>query len=79
MSVGAQDHYISVYGGFKKINYSKNNIKIINLNNYKNELNKLLQKIVFIWTGTTRKASSILSRQNTDIKKNIFLRIDYIF
>lgn len=70
MSVGAQDHFISVYGGFKRISYSKNEIKVQSLDIYKNELNKLLKKIIFIWTGTTRKASSILSKQDKNIKKN---------
>ena len=32
--IGVQDHFIASYGGFKKINYYKNNIQVIPLTKY---------------------------------------------
>jgi D-glycero-alpha-D-manno-heptose-7-phosphate kinase len=68
--IGIQDQYISAYGGFCFIEFTKNNeVKInrINLDPYcKRQLDN---NLMLFYTGVTRKASSILVEQKNNIRE----------
>ncbi len=76
--IGVQDHFIASYGGFKKINYYKNNIQVIPLTKYEKDLKKILNHSLFIWLKKTRSANEILSYQKQNIEKN-FANLKYLY
>lgn len=68
--IGIQDQYIAAYGGFCFIEFTRNNgvqIKRIKLDPYHWRL--LNSNLMLFYTGITRKSSSILSEQVTNIKE----------
>ncbi len=70
-SLGKQDHYIAVYGDFNVIKYKKNKIIVSKLKLEKKFLNQFQKKIMLIWTGRQRKASTVLIDQKKNFDKNI--------
>lgn len=68
-NVGIQDQISAAYGGFNKVNISKNgnfNVEKINLNNDLRVLNK---NLILIYTGINRTASDIASKYIFDLNK----------
>lgn len=63
--IGKQDQFAAALGGFNYYIFKSNgdvNVKKIKLS--KNELNKLNDNLILLWTGLTRSANKILSKQN---------------
>ena len=69
-SLGKQDHYIASYGGFKKIDYNKNSIKVKTVNISKINKKILNKNILFFWTGKSRLSKNNLVQQKKNFKKN---------
>ncbi len=69
-SLGKQDHYIAVYGGFKSIVYKKDKILVSSLNLEKKKVKFILDSLLLIWTGKNRLASDVLKDQKKNLTKN---------
>ncbi len=70
-SLGKQDHYIAVYGGFNIIKYKKTKIIVSKLNLKKNFLEHFQKKIILLWTGKQRLSNNVLIDQKKNFRKNI--------
>lgn len=69
-SLGKQDHYIASYGGFKKIEYNKNSIRVKSINLSKQNKKILNENILFFWTGKSRFSKNNLVKQKKNYPKN---------
>lgn len=69
--IGKQDQYASAFGGFNLIEFNHDeSVKVTNLNLHEDIIKTINERCFLIYTGITRKSSSILSEQNEDIKKS---------
>lgn len=69
--IGKQDQYAAAYGGINLIEFKKNDdICVTNLAPNDKYLDNLQSELCLFYTGITREASSILTSQNEDIKKD---------
>jgi D-glycero-alpha-D-manno-heptose-7-phosphate kinase len=67
-TLGKQDHYISVFGGFKLIRYQKKKITVRDvLKKHKLFFNSLY----LVWTKQSRSATTVLSDQKKNKIKNV--------
>lgn len=68
--VGKQDQYIAAYGGFNYMQFNKNGSVYVDPIICKPETKKHLEnKLLIFYTGITRSADPILSKQNKLMKK----------
>mgnify|MGYP001584776812 CR=1 FL=1 len=68
--VGKQDDYISAFGGFNYINFTKNRIKVNPIKLKKSTASEFEQNLLLFYIGVTRNSNIILSKQLEYIKKN---------
>ncbi len=70
--IGIQDQYIAAYGGFRFMEFQPDG-KVITkrLNIDPTLLRKLNESLLLFFTGVTRKSSSILSEQKTNIRHSV--------
>ena len=68
--IGKQDEYITAFGGFNFIKFSKNKVDVIPLSMNKASLLELQQNLLLFFTGTSRNSSTILISQIDRIKQN---------
>jgi len=74
--IGLQDQYASSFGGFNFIEFDKHGVKVIPIKNKGNILDKLEEKLLLFYTGTSRDSADILKRQRELIKKEDRATID---
>ena len=69
LPIGKQDEYASAFGGINFIEFDKNGVSVTP---FKNEeiMEKLQKRLLLFFTGKTRKASEILSKQEEGAKNN---------
>jgi len=66
--IGKQDQYIAAYGGFCDITFNKDESVVVNkIKPEKEQLSKLISKMLLFYTGLTRKSEQILSEQKSKI------------
>ena len=71
--IGKQDDYIASFGGFNFIKFEKDKVKINRINIKKSTMLELQKNLLLFNTGSTRKSSVILSKQQKltkDMNKN---------
>jgi len=61
--IGKQDDYIASYGGLNYIKFSKNNTTVTPIHLKKSKLEELQNNLLLFFMGTTRKSSTVLSKQ----------------
>jgi len=61
--IGKQDDYITSFGGFNHIKFSKNNTTVTPICIKKSKLEELQNNLLLFFLGTTRKSSIVLSKQ----------------
>jgi D-glycero-alpha-D-manno-heptose-7-phosphate kinase len=66
---GKQDEYIASFGGFRKIEFTKDKIKISTIKTSQKTLKELEQNLLLFFVGS-RQTSSILTNHIRNIKKN---------
>jgi D-glycero-alpha-D-manno-heptose-7-phosphate kinase len=67
--LGKQDEYIAAFGGFKKIEFKKDKIKVSAVKTSQKTLKELEQNLLLFFVGS-RTTSSILTNHISKIKKN---------
>ena len=69
---GKQDQFISTFGGLREIKINKNGkVKITKLNIKKNNIKKLEESLLLVYTKQTRKSELILSSMKNEFKINL--------
>ena len=68
--IGKQDDYISSFGGFNYIQFSKDKVRVIPIKISKSSLENLEQNLLLFNMGLTRNSGKILSKQLKLIKQN---------
>lgn len=69
--IGLQDQYGCAVGGFKSIRFfPQRSVQLLSLDHYMEDLNMIFDHCIFLWTGDTRSANSILSDQVRNSSKN---------
>ena len=68
-NIGSQDQVISTVGGFKTINFKKNKINILNLDKYKENLSKIQDNSILIYSGIQRESSTVTADLVSKISK----------
>ena len=72
ITFGKQDQYAAAFGGINHINFKKNGrVEIDHLVLQNNLLDKIFENSLLIWSGIQRDASSILSKQNNNLDKQL--------
>jgi len=66
--IGKQDDYIASFGGLNFIKFEKDKIKINRINMKKSTMLELQKNLLLFYIGTTRKSSTVLSKQQKLIK-----------
>ena len=61
--IGKQDDYVAAYGGLNYIKFSKNNTTVIPIHLKKSTSEELQNNLLLFFIGTTRKSSTVLSKQ----------------
>ena len=61
--IGKQDDYIASYGGLNYIKFSKSNITVTPIRLKKSKSEELQNNLLLFFMGTTRKSSTVLSKQ----------------
>ena len=61
--IGKQDDYITSYGGLNFIKFSKDNVTVTPINLKKSKSEELQNNLLLFFIGTTRKSSTVLSKQ----------------
>jgi D-glycero-alpha-D-manno-heptose-7-phosphate kinase len=67
--LGKQDEYIASFGGFKKIEFKKNKISVLNIKTSQKTLKELEKNLLLFFVGS-RTTSSILTNHISKIKNN---------
>ena len=67
--IGKQDEYISAFGGFNFIKFTKNKITVIPIKMKKKSLNELQQNLLLFSLGYTRNNTKILTSQINSINE----------
>ncbi len=74
--IGKQDQYIAAYGGFKYIEfYPEDSVNIDPIICLAKTKKKLEEKLLLFYTGITRSADTILSKQQKNIMENKNTRV----
>jgi D-glycero-alpha-D-manno-heptose-7-phosphate kinase len=68
--IGIQDQYIAAFGGFRFIEFNPDGVKVRRVNLDEARLRQLNDRLMLFFTGVTRKASTILEKQQTNIKQS---------
>lgn len=68
--IGKQDEYISAFGGFNFIKFSKNKVDVIPIKMTRGSLVELQKNLLLFFIGDTRRSNTILSTQIQRIKEN---------
>jgi len=69
--VGKQDHYIAVFGGITAFIVDRGgNVKVRPLKLTNGTINELENNILVFYTGIQRRASDVLTAQNSSVQKN---------
>ena len=66
--IGKQDDYIASFGGLNYIKFTKNNTTVTPIHLKKSKSEELQNNLLLFFIGTTRKSSSVLSKQLTKTK-----------
>ena len=67
--IGKQDQYASAFGGLNLIEFNQDNSVVVSPINCKQEtLSKMEESIIVFYTGRTRSASGLLSKQSENMK-----------
>lgn len=66
--IGKQDDYVASYGGLNYIKFTKNNTTVTPINLKKSASEELQNNLLLFFIGTTRKSSTVLSKQLTKTK-----------
>ncbi len=61
--IGKQDDYVASYGGLNYIKFSKNNTTVTPIHLNESKLEELQNNLILFFIGTTRKSSTVLSKQ----------------
>jgi galactokinase/mevalonate kinase-like predicted kinase len=61
--IGKQDDYIASHGGLNYIKFSKNDVSVTPIKLKKSKFNELQNNLLLFFIGTTRKSSTVLSKQ----------------
>lgn len=69
--IGKQDQYIAAYGNMKFITFSREKIKVENVNISSTTKRRLNEHLLLFYTGNTRDANKILKKQKATIKFNL--------
>ena len=69
--IGRQDQYAAAYGGLNSINFDKNGVTVSPLNISNGIVSQLEDEFSLVYTGITRKASSVLSEKPIDNEEKI--------
>ena len=69
--IGRQDQYAAAFGGLNSINFGKNGVTVSPLNISNGLVSQLEDEFSLVYTGITRKASSVLSEKPIDIEEKI--------
>jgi D-glycero-alpha-D-manno-heptose-7-phosphate kinase len=70
--IGKQDQYIAAYGGLSFIRFNKDDtVTVKKLNLDKRVLSSLESKLLFFYTGITRRSGQILKGQKQNISKKV--------
>lgn len=70
--IGKQDQYAAAFGGLNHIIFKKNGrVEIDHLVLEDNLIDKIFENSLLVWSGIQRDASSILSRQNKSLGKQL--------
>ena len=62
--IGMQDQYATAYGGFNKIEFYNNKVKVLKINLSSSFLNNLNNHLMLFYTGLSRQSHDILSKIN---------------
>ena len=75
--IGVQDQYIAAFGGLRFIDFSKKGIEVNGVRLGVVVRDKLNRNLMVFYTGTTRKAESILEeqKQNISSKKDVLKKL----
>ncbi len=68
--IGKQDDYISSFGGFNYIQFSKDKVRVVPIKISKSSLENLEQNLLLFNMGLTRNSGKVLSKQLKHIKQN---------
>ena len=66
--IGRQDQYAAAFGGINSIKFSEKNVQVIPLNISSEIISQIENEFSLVYTGITRKASSVLSKKPVDLK-----------
>ena len=69
--IGRQDQYAAAFGGLNSINFDKNGVTVSPLNISNGIVSQLEHEFSLVYTGITRKASSVLSEKPIDNEEKI--------
>lgn len=70
--IGKQDQYAAAFGGLNHIIFKKNGrVEIDHLVLQNNLVDEIFENSLLIWSGIQRDASSVLSRQNKNLEKQL--------
>lgn len=70
--IGKQDQYIASYGGFRFIRFNKDDsVSVEDVNAPPEALSDLSSKLMFFYTGISRKSSQVLKGQKENIDKRL--------
>ena len=69
--IGRQDQYAAAFGGLNSINFGKNGVTVSPLNISNGIVSQLEDEFSLVYTGITRKASSVLSEKPIDNEEKI--------
>ena len=67
--IGRQDQYAAAFGGINSIEFSEKNVQVIPLNISSEIISQIENEFSLVYTGITRKASSVLSEKPIDLKE----------
>jgi D-glycero-alpha-D-manno-heptose-7-phosphate kinase len=74
-TVGIQDQIATSFGGFNKVEIAKDgNFEVVPVNLSSKYLNNFLERMVLVYTGTTRRATEVASKKVDNMKNKI---LDY--
>ena len=74
-TVGIQDQIATSFGGFNKVEIAKDgNFEVVPVNLSSKCLNNFLERMVLVYTGTTRRATEVASKKVDNMKNKI---LDY--
>lgn len=69
--IGIQDQYIAAYGNLRYLKFSKNGVRIENLNIEEKQKRILVSNLLLFYTKITRQSSSVLTEQKKNIPSKI--------